>query len=217
MAGSVKILGAASAIVLVLASMPGPAGAGDPVADGKKRADACVGCHGRAGVSPYPNIPNLAGQNRGYLVDQLKDLRRLVAQTPQPAAREVPNPDTVMCRLADLLTDRDIDNLAAYYASLPCPPPASPVAVAPPPGSERCADCHGAAAPDNAGDVPYIAGQKQAYLESQLLAYRGARPNIAEPEHRRERHHPSMEPQTKATGIFDIEALARYFAAQSCR
>ncbi|MGB5606715.1 MAG: c-type cytochrome, partial [Gammaproteobacteria bacterium] len=45
--------------------------AGD-VDAGKAKAATCAGCHGMAGISNNPLWPNLAGQQSGYLVKQMK-------------------------------------------------------------------------------------------------------------------------------------------------
>ena len=79
--------------------------AGDPEA-GKARAASCSGCHGVNGISANPLWPNLAGQKRAYLVKQLK------------AFRDGKRSDPMMTPMAKPLTDVDIENLAAYYASL---------------------------------------------------------------------------------------------------
>lgn len=53
-----------------------------------------------------PNYPHLAGQNAAYLVKQLKAFK--------DGTRKEPLMDPFMAPL----TDADIDNLAAFYASL---------------------------------------------------------------------------------------------------
>ena len=93
------------AIVLVF-----PAGvsfAGDAAA-GKAKAVMCGGCHGSNGMSPSPLWPNLAGQKEQYFVKQMK------------AFKDGSRKDPMMAGQAAALSDADIENLAAYYASLPC-------------------------------------------------------------------------------------------------
>lgn len=79
--------------------------AGNPDA-GKVRATICAGCHGQNGISPIPNYPNLKGQNEKYLVKALR------------AYRDGQRNDPTMSPLAKPLSDRDIDDLAAYYSTL---------------------------------------------------------------------------------------------------
>jgi cytochrome c553 len=79
--------------------------AGDAAA-GKAKSAVCAGCHGANGISAAPIYPNLAGQKEAYLVAQLK------------AFRDGTRANAIMAPMAKPLSDADIDNLAAYYASL---------------------------------------------------------------------------------------------------
>lgn len=81
-----------------------PAHAGDPEA-GKTKAVVCSACHGIDGNSINPLWPNLAGQHAAYLVKQMK------------AFRSGERKDPVMAPMAVPLSDADIDDLAAFYAS----------------------------------------------------------------------------------------------------
>ena len=92
-------------VMSTLLGLSGPVLAGDAEA-GKTRAAACAGCHGAAGISSNPLWPNLAGQQPGYLVKQLR------------AFRDGARTDPMMSPMAMPLSDADIDNLAAYYNSL---------------------------------------------------------------------------------------------------
>jgi cytochrome c553 len=82
-----------------------PAAAGDRAA-GRVRAEACVQCHGANGISVLPNAPNLAGQPEFYLSEQLRQFR---------SGRRL---SEVMAVIAKPLSDRDIDDLAAWYAAI---------------------------------------------------------------------------------------------------
>ena len=77
----------------------------DPVA-GKVLAQACAVCHGPLGLSQLPNAPHLAGQPAIYLADQLKNYRS--------GKRE----NEVMSVIAKPLTNEEIDDLAAWFASI---------------------------------------------------------------------------------------------------
>ena len=74
----------------------------------------CQTCHGLDGKAKIPEAPNLAGQSELYLVKALKDYRS--------GARK----NDMMSLVAPTLEDKDIDDLAAYYAAIE-------VTVAPPP------------------------------------------------------------------------------------
>ncbi|MDP3440591.1 MAG: c-type cytochrome, partial [Azonexus sp.] len=49
-----------------------PAARKAAVEAGKKTAFFCANCHGEDGVSKTPEVPNLAGQNPGYLLEQIR-------------------------------------------------------------------------------------------------------------------------------------------------
>lgn len=78
--------------------------AGDAAA-GKAKSAMCASCHGPTGISMSPLWPNLAGQKEQYLVKQIKAFRDGTRQDP------------MMAPMVAALSDEDIDNLAAYYAS----------------------------------------------------------------------------------------------------
>ena len=90
-------------VMLPLASVA--AGAADQPA-GRAKAAACAVCHGQNGISTLPNAPNLAGQPAIYVEAQLKSYRS--------GARR----DEVMSLIAKPLSDADIADLAAWYASI---------------------------------------------------------------------------------------------------
>jgi cytochrome c553 len=80
--------------------------AGGDVAAGKTKAAVCAGCHGVAGISASPMWPNLAGQKEMYLVKQIKAFKNGTRKDP------------TMAPMVAALTDADINNIAAYFASL---------------------------------------------------------------------------------------------------
>lgn len=82
--------------------------AADPEA-GKAKSAVCVTCHGTDGIALMPSYPNLAGQNEEYLVSALKAYRSKERQGGNSA---------LMHAMAANLSDEDIADLAAYFASL---------------------------------------------------------------------------------------------------
>lgn len=80
--------------------------AADAAAGKEKATTVCAACHGADGISSNPIWPNLAGQKDAYLAKQLNDFKS--------GARK----DPVMAGMAAALSDADIANIAAYYASL---------------------------------------------------------------------------------------------------
>lgn len=77
---------------------------GDPEA-GQTKSQVCQACHGLDGKSIAPIYPNLAGQHEDYLVKALADYR---------AGRRT---NAIMAPMAANLSDQDIEDLAAWYAS----------------------------------------------------------------------------------------------------
>jgi len=78
---------------------------GDPAA-GREKAKVCRTCHGMDGVGKLPNVPNIGGESDFYLTKQLK------------AFRKGDRRDEQMAIIARDLSDQDIADLAAYYASI---------------------------------------------------------------------------------------------------
>lgn len=96
---------AALASLAAAASLALPAGAADP-AQGRALAGACRVCHGLDGQGTAPNIPNIGGQSAEYLTRQLQDFR------------EGRRADAQMSIIASNLSDDEIADLAAWYASI---------------------------------------------------------------------------------------------------
>ena len=80
--------------------------AGDAAA-GKAKSPVCTSCHGAEGCSANPLWPNLAGQKDLYLIKQMKMFRDGTRNDP------------LMSAMAKPLSDEDIDNLAAFFATAP--------------------------------------------------------------------------------------------------
>lgn len=77
---------------------------GNPAA-GQEKAATCVACHGKDGHSTDPTYPNLAGQHENYLIKALSDYRSGNRSNP------------IMASFAANLSNQDIEDLAAWYAS----------------------------------------------------------------------------------------------------
>lgn len=92
---------------LALSAASGVALAGDAAA-GKAKAGTCTGCHGATGVSAVPIYPNLAGQKDQYLVAQLK------------AFKDGTRKNATMNAMVAALSEADMSDLAAFYASQSC-------------------------------------------------------------------------------------------------
>ncbi|NMM05758.1 cytochrome c [Polaromonas sp.] len=91
--------------ILCLMAIAGAATAAD-VNAGKTKSAVCAVCHGVQGLSTLPNAPNLAGQPQIYLAEQLKNYR------------SGKRTHEVMSVIAKPLSDQEIEDLSAWYASL---------------------------------------------------------------------------------------------------
>lgn len=91
--------------VLSTAVLIDPAVAADAAA-GREKAQQCRTCHGLDGVGKMPDVPNIAGESEIYLTKQLEAFRSGERRHEQ------------MSIVAAGLSDQDIADLAAYYASI---------------------------------------------------------------------------------------------------
>lgn len=153
--------------LIVSAGLMSVAHAGDADA-GKAKAATCGACHGADGNSLAPTFPKLAGQGERYLNKQIKDIRDGKRQVPE------------MTAFVAGLSDEDIADLAAYYASqAPTAGGADENLVelgqriyragVEEKGIPACLACHGPAGAgiENAG-FPRLAGQHADYTKAQL-------------------------------------------------
>ncbi|WP_414641593.1 c-type cytochrome [Buttiauxella sp.] len=86
-----------------------PALAKGDAAAGEQKAMMCVACHGVTGKVSVPMYPNLAGQNQAYLEHSLHAYKKGERSGGQAE---------VMKAYVSGLSDEDMSNLAAYYASM---------------------------------------------------------------------------------------------------
>jgi len=138
---------------------------------GRTKSATCAACHGLDGNSVTPDWPSLAGQHTAYIVRQLKAFKAgdRVAVTMKP--------------FADMLTDQDMADVAAYFASQkPVPKGADPALVnlgqqiyrggVPQRGIAACIACHGPSGDGNPlAAYPRISGQHATYVARTLGEY----------------------------------------------
>jgi cytochrome c553 len=89
-----------------LAASPAALAQSGDAAAGRQKAQACSVCHGQLGLSTAPDAPNLAAQPALYLAAQLR------------AYRSGERKHEVMSVMSKMLSDADIDNVAAWFSSL---------------------------------------------------------------------------------------------------
>ena len=167
-----KVILAAATSALLALSIANPAFAAGDAAKGKEKSAVCAGCHGADGNSAAPNFPKLAGQYEGYVSKQLSEFR--------DGARK----DPLMSGQAAGLSDEDIANLAAYYASQNIKTGAADPELVSlgkrlyqggnvDKGIPACMGCHGPTGAGNpAAGYPAVAGQHADYTTKQLENFR---------------------------------------------
>jgi cytochrome c553 len=150
--------------VAMLLPLAGPANAADDSV--KEKAVQCTPCHGETGVSQTENTPSLAGQPDLYLQWQLVFFRS--------GSRK----NEIMQPMAEQLSNEDVRNLGAYFASLSPPKASTPddnpdlsKKGAQAAAGRRCASCH---TDTFAGTkaVARLAGQREDYLIKALHDYK---------------------------------------------
>lgn len=180
-------------------------GSGDPVA-GREKSQLCQGCHGEEGNSVEGLIPKLAGQYGKYIA---KELRNYQAGTRS---------HQIMNAMAATISDEDLADIAAYFASRPKMKGAgsnsevgkklflhgdiSRTVVA-------CVNCHGVngkGLTPNTSMFPVIGGQQKDYIRRQLVNFRkGDRTNSP---------NAIMNRITQKLTDDELEALADYVSGQ---
>ena len=95
------------AFILLLA-IAGPALAGGDAARGEALSEDCAMCHGDSGEGDGGDSPAIAGMDEGEHVAALKAY----------ASGERADPSEMMADYAAALSEQDMADLAAYYASL---------------------------------------------------------------------------------------------------
>jgi cytochrome c553 len=138
----------------------------------------CASCHANDGSRGAPTFPILQGQHPEYLVKQLTEFKAGKRNNP------------IMKGMASALSEQDMRNVAAFYATKQAKPGFATDKSLVADGEKiyrggimeksvpACAGCHG---PDGAGipaEFPRLAGQHEQYTVAQLHAFRdGSRAN----------------------------------------
>ena len=149
----------------------------DPDVSGKTLAQqVCSNCHGFDGNSVSPNFPNLAAQQKSYLVGQLESFRK--------PGRSDPAGFEYMWGLSRHLTDKQIGELADYFAAqkVVSPRAGEPLQAAkgkeifeqglPAQAIPPCKSCHGEQGQGMDGVAPRVAQQHADYIVKQLQVFK---------------------------------------------
>lgn len=163
---------------------------GDPFA-GIAVTAPCVGCHGQDGNSGDPKNPRLAGLDAQYLITSIN------------AYKSGTRDNSVMADAVETFRDKDVKDLAAYYASKEpkALPILKPLTIAE--WTERCSRCHGPKGNSTDERFPILAGQDEAYLARAMRLF-----------HAGERASEIMYAMSFQMSGSDIRNLAAYYARQ---
>lgn len=160
---------------------------------GRKASFFCANCHGEQGLGRTPDVPNLAGQNPAYLLEQIRKFGS--------GERK----DAFMQGLIKVLKDEERLQIALFYAQNPVPPGKADLAQAARGQvlfEKLCVRCHGPEARGNE-TIPRLAGQQVPYLIRSITRYR---------DRTGERNSQAMVIATAGLRNEDITALAHYLA-----
>lgn len=186
------------AAAIMAAALDGAALAQDARRGADLAEGRCTACHGADGRSQMPDIPSLAGQQAGFITLQMILIREGIRQVP------------AMVAVAEGMPDKDIEDLAAYFHSLPPGPPddrgprnaaqfAAGQALI---GPRNCNVCH---LPSLVGreQIPRIIGQREEFLARSMTEYRDGTRVGADTQ---------MNGAVFGLSDADIAALAHYLA-----
>ncbi|HTW75435.1 MAG TPA: cytochrome c [Steroidobacteraceae bacterium] len=187
-----RLATAALALALALGASASAFAAGD-AARGKLLSYTCLGCHGIEDYrNAYPDydVPRLGGQHADYIVSALQEYKS--------GARAHPT----MQVQAATLSDQDMQDIAAYFASETQVRPDMSEAPAPPAKvAQLCVSCHGKDGIAVTSAYPDLAGQHENYIEQALQEYKLG-----------ERKNPVMSTFVVSLTPQDIREVAEYYA-----
>lgn len=189
----IKTKTALFAAILLAAAAASPAMAEGDASNGKILGYTCLGCHGIYGYrNAYPSyrVPKLGGQKAAYLIVALNGYREGTRAHPTMAAQ------------ASSLSDQQIEDVAAYLASLGADTIAAGGSSAA--GLEvttACIACHGQNGIGLSPAWPSLAGQHEDYLVHALNQYRDGT-----------RKDPVMAPMAATLTDDDVKLLAKYYS-----
>jgi cytochrome c553 len=168
----------------------------------QERLQLCAACHGEDGNSTNPQIPSIAGQPKLFLENQLILFREELRKSDQ------------MLPVVKGLKDPEIIKLAEHFSKLPAKSmeTGAPEKTLLQRGSQRakelrCGICH---LSDFSGQnqIPRLAGQREAYLEAEMRAYRDGK---------RTGGDTIMAAALYGVSDADIKALAHFLSRSSAR
>lgn len=185
-------------------------------------ASPCTSCHGADGKGmPTAGFPRLAGLPGEYIAKQLRDFK---AGTRM---------HSIMQPIASALSDDEVAAVSKTYSERPKVQAITSPTETPTPGSgawiarrgawdrkiPECTLCHGPSGVGVGSSFPPLAGQSPAYIEAQLLAWRGSSQAVAPQDAaavaptRRNDPNGLMRHIAADLTVAEIKAVAEYFGS----
>jgi len=168
-------------------------GDGDAKA-GSAAAEKCATCHGADGNTSSTGVPTIAGQDARYFIKAMQ------------AYKEGQRKHEKMSEAVAALSETEINNLAAFYASQE---PVRRDVRAPFTTAEwvqRCERCHGLNGNSTDPRFPMLAGQNEDYLTKAMQAYASG-----------ERSTSVMHAMSEPLSASDIKRIVRHYASQEAK
>ena len=191
---NVKRLSGSLCVVLMLGLSNGVLAEGD-TERGAFLADTCTGCHGiEYYKNAYPTyyVPKLGGQNAEYIVAALNGYKN--EERTHPTMRSQ----------AASMTQQDMEDIAAFFASKGEVRTGDPVGSEPETAKKSCRSCHGETGISIVGLYPNLAGQHSDYLNVALADYKNGK-----------RSNAIMAAFAATLSEEQIEELSNFYSSQS--
>jgi len=168
----------------------------------QERLQLCAACHGEGGNSTNPQIPSIAGQPKLFIENQLILFREELRKSDQMLPVVKGLKDAEVIRLAEHFSQRAAKGMEPGSASKELMRKGGSAAQ-----QLRCGICH---LSDFSGQnqIPRLAGQREAYLEAEMRAYRDGK---------RTGGDTIMAAALYGVSDADIKALAHYLSRSSVR
>ena len=176
----------------------------------------CLACHGKGGVRAIQQYPNIAGQPKKYIANQIKDIlsgKRVGSKDDTGAVRTAPMTGALITAEGKVrISDKEIKQVASWLSEQPMARPIetdtpldeAQVKKAKKLFKKKCRSCHGKNALKPLKNYPILAGLKKAYIIAQV--------NDVKNKVRKNGKIKTMYPMVKKLSDEQIDLLASYIS-----
>jgi cytochrome c553 len=190
---------------------------------GRVIAETCANCHGIDSEIKIAGFPTLAGQKYKYMAKQLREMRasakiragtQIFKSSDTSSLMRARRSNDFMDPFVIELSDTEIDDISAYYASLRCRAVMTALPLPAPKLENRCQICHGKRGIAKNSNIPNIAGQDALYLEQQMQAFWSAK--LQKDDGQERCRSAIMEGQAAKLSDKDITDISLYYSRLPC-